>query len=169
LTDLVSKLAAYAPNLIAAAALIVGGLVAARIGRGAVAKTATLMRLEHQADTLAAFSYALIITIAMVMALEQIGIEGRVLELVLAVTLGSVLAAAGLAFALGARSAVSNIVAARYVTQLCQMGQEIEIEGIRGTVAALTATAVIIDTDKGSVIVPAARFHDSLPVLLKDS
>lgn len=169
LTELFGKLAAYAPNIVAAAALVIGGLAAARLGRGTVANAATLMRLEHQAEILAGVSHALILTIAMVMALEQLGIQGRVLELVLAVTLGSALAAAGLAFALGSRSAVANIVAARYVTQLCQVGQEIEIEGIRGTIVQLTSTAVLIETEEGQVVVPAARFHESYPLLVKAS
>lgn len=169
LTDLFGKLATYTPNIIAAAALVVGGLVMARLGRGVVAKTATMMRLEHQAETLAGISHALILSIALVMALEQLGIRGQVLEFVLVVILGSILASAGLAFALGARSAVANIVAARYVAQLCQAGQEIEIDRIRGTIVQLTSTAVVIETEEGEVIVPAARFHESCPLLFKAS
>lgn len=169
LTDLFGKLATYAPNIIAATALVIGGLAAARLGRGMVARAATLMRLEHQSETLAGISQALIIAIAAVMALEQLGIQGRVLELVLAVTLGSVFAAAGLAFALGSRSAVANIVAARYVSQLCEVGQEIRIESIRGTIVQLTSTALVIETEEGQVVVPAARFHDSCPLLVRAS
>ena len=115
------------------------------------------------------FAHALVITIAAVMALEQLGLHGRVLELILAVTLGSVLAAAGLAFALGARTAVANIVAARYVTQLCQLGQEVRIDGVQGTVVEITSTAVIIESKEGRVIVPAARFHEGSPVLIEAS
>jgi hypothetical protein len=169
LTDLFGRLATYAPNIIAAVALVVGGLVIARLGRGVVAQAATLMRLEHQAEALAGIAHAVVVAIAVVMALEQLGIQGRVLEIVLAVTLGSVLAAVGLAFALGARSAVANIVAARYVAQLCQVGQEIEIDQIRGTVVQLTSTAVVVETVDGQVVVPAARFHEGCPTLLKAS
>ncbi len=84
-------------------------------------------------------------------------------------TVGSVLAAGGLAFALGARSAVANIVAARYVNQLCRPGQEVRIDEIRGTVVELTSTAVVIEMAEGRVIVPAARFHESSPVLIGTS
>ncbi len=169
LTDLFSRLAVYLPNIIAAVALVVGGFAVARIARGLVARGATVMRLEAQAEVLAGTAHALILAIAGVMALEQLGIQGRILELVLAVTLGSILAAGGLAFALGARSAVANIVAARYVAQVCRVGQEIEIEGIRGSIVQMTSTAVIVESKEGRVMVPAARFHDSLAVLLKAS
>lgn len=169
LTDLLGRLAAYLPNLVAAAALVIGGLAVARLARSAVSKATIVMRLEQQAEALAGLSYALVITIAVVMALEQLGLQGRVLELILAVTVGSVLAAGGLAFALGARSAVANIIAARYVTQLCRPGQEIRIDDIRGTVVDLTSTAVVIETTEGRVIVPAARFHESSPVLIGTS
>jgi uncharacterized protein YacL len=169
LTNLLGRLAAYLPNIVAAAALIVGGLAAARLARGAALRAAGLMRLEQQAEALAGFAHALVITIATVMALEQLGLHGRVLELILAVTLGSVLAAAGLAFALGARTAVANIVAARYVTQLCRLGQEVRIDEVQGTVVEITSTAVIIESKEGRVIVPAARFHEGSPVLIEAS
>ena len=169
LTDLLGRLAAYLPKIVAAAALVIGGLAAARLARGAAVRAAGLMRLEQQAEVLGGFAHALVITIAGVMALEQLGLHGRVLELILAVTLGSILATGGLAFALGARGAVANIVAARYVTQLCRVGQEVRIDDIQGTVVELTSTAVIIESKEGRVIVPAARFHDSAPVLLEAS
>ena len=169
LTDLFGRLAAYLPNIVAATALIIGGLAAARLARGATARAAALMGLEQQANALAGFIHVLIITIAGVMAFEQLGLHGRVLELILAVTLGSVLAAAGLAFALGARTAVANIVAARYVTQLCHVGQEVRIDNVQGTVVAFTSTAVIIESKDGRVIVPAARFHENSPILLEES
>lgn len=111
----------------------------------------------------------MILTIAGVMALEQLGIQGRVMEMVLAVTLGTTLAAGGLAFALGARSAVANIVAARYVAQVCAVGQEIELDGIRGSIVELTSTAVIVKAAEGRVVIPAGRFHEGCPVLLEAS
>jgi hypothetical protein len=169
LTDLFGRLAAYLPNIVAATALIIGGLVAAQLARSAVARATVLLRIELQAEALKGFAYALVIAISVVMALEQLGLQGRVLELILAVTLGSVLAAGGLAFALGARAAVANIVAARYVTQLCQVGQEVRLDDLRGTVVEFTSTAVIIETEEGRVIVPAARFHEASPVLLEAS
>jgi len=169
LSDLFGRFAAYVPNIIAAAALIVGGLLAARLTRGSVFRAATLMRLEHQAESLAGLSQGIILAIAAVMALEQLGLQGRVLELILAITVGSVLAAVGLAFALGARTAVANIVAARYVTQLLRVGQEIRVDGVEGTVAQITSTAVVIASSEGRVIVPAARFHESCPVLIEGS
>jgi hypothetical protein len=169
LTNLFGRLAAYLPNIVAAAALVIGGLAAARLARGAAVRAAGLMGLEQQSEALAGFVHVLVITIAGVMALEQLGLHGRVLELMLAVTLGSVLAAAGLAFALGARTAVANIVAARYVTQLCHVGQEVRIDEVQGTVVEFTSTAVIIESKEGRVIVPAARFHESTPVLIEAS
>jgi uncharacterized protein YacL len=169
LTNLLGRLAAYLPNIVAAAALVIGGLAAARLARGAAVRTAGLMGLEKQSEALAGVAHVLVITIAGLMALEQLGLHGRVLELILAVTLGSVLAAAGLAFALGARTAVANIVAARYVTQLCRLGQEVRIDDVQGTVVEFTSTAVIIESKEGRVIVPAARFHEGSPVLIEAS
>lgn len=167
LTELFGRLAAYLPNIVAAIALIVGGLVVARLLRGPAVRAAAWLRLEHHADRLSAIVHTLTVAVATVMALEQLGVEGRVLEIILAITLGSIFAAGALAFALGARPAVSNIVAARYVSQLCRVGDTVSIDGHRGTVVQITATAVILQSDEGQTAVPAGRFHEGCPLIVQ--
>jgi small-conductance mechanosensitive channel len=105
---------------------------------------------------------------ALVIALEQLGVNGRVLELTLAVTVGSTLAAAALAFGLGARASVANIIAARYVAQLYRVGQRVRIDGLEGTVAQLTPTSVVVQTDDGRAAVPASRFQEVSSVLVSE-
>jgi small-conductance mechanosensitive channel len=89
-----------------------------------------------------------------------------VFELTLAVTVGSTLAAAALAFGLGARASVANIIAARYVAQFCRVGQAVRIDDVEGTVVQLTPTAVVVETPEGRAVVPAGRFHETSSVLL---
>jgi small-conductance mechanosensitive channel len=167
MTDLLGRVVAYLPNLLAAVVIAFGGFVAARIARAAVAKAAVAADITH-AGTLANAVNALILLMALVIALEQLGVNGRVLELTLAVAVGSSLAAAALAFGLGARASVANIVAARYVAQLYRIGQEVRIDGLEGTVVQLTPTAVVVQTAEGRAVVPAARFQEASSVLLSE-
>ncbi len=76
LTDLLGRLAAYLPNLVAAAALVIGGLAVARLARSAVSKATIVMRLEQQAEALAGLSYALVITIAVGDGARTTGVPG---------------------------------------------------------------------------------------------
>ncbi len=165
MTNLVGQVAAYLPNLLAAAVIFLAAVIAARIARAAVTKAARAAGIP-QATGIANVVHGTIFVIAVVIALEQLGIKGRVLELTVAVTVGSTLAAAALAFGLGARQSVANIISARYVAQFCRVGQAVRIDGIEGTVVQLTTTAVIVEAEEGRVVIPAAHFHDSLSVML---
>jgi hypothetical protein len=164
-TDLLGQMTAWAPNVFAAAVIAFGGLVGARISRAAVARACETAGIAQSA-AIANAVHAVVLVMVMVIAAEQLGIRGRVLELTLAVTIGATLAGAALAFGLGARASVANIIASRYVTEICRIGQTIRIDGVEGTVAQLTPTAVLVDTADGRVVVPAGRFHETCTLLL---
>jgi len=55
----------------------------------------------------------------------------------------------------------ANLIAARYVASLLQVGQEIRIDDVRGAVVELTPTSVVVETADGRATVPAARFHEA--------
>jgi hypothetical protein len=167
MTDLLGQVVAFLPNLLAGVIIAFGGLVGARIARSAVAKAAAAGGVTHS-DTIAGAAHAVILMMALVIALEQLGVNGRVLELTLAVSVGSTLGAAALAFGLGARSSVANIIAARHVAQLLRVGQEIRIDDLQGTVAQLTSTAIVVQTADGRAIIPANRFQEAWTVLLSE-
>ena len=84
-------------------------------------------------------------------------------------TVGSALAAVALAFGLGARASVANLIAAHYVARMVTVGQDLMIDDIRGTVIELTPTAVVLKTELGRVVVPAQRFHDTDSVTFIES
>lgn len=167
MTDLLGKLVAYAPNLLVAVLIVLGGLIAARLVRTAALSAAEAGAIA-QARGIATVAEILVIVLVVVIALEQLGVNGRVLELTVAITIGSALAAAALAFGLGARASVANLIAAHYVGHTLTVGQDLQIDDIRGTVIQLTPTAVVLKTDQGRVLVPAQRFHDTEAVVLFD-
>lgn len=165
MTDLFGRLAAFAPNLLGAFLISLGGLIAAPVVRSAAMRAAEAGGVP-QAQGIASVAEIAVIALASVIALGQLGVNGRVLELTIVVTVGSGLGAVALAFALGARASVANIIAAHYVARTFQIGQDLVIDDIRGTVLELTPTAVILRTRDGRVVVPAKRFHDTSTAIL---
>lgn len=159
-TELLGKTAAYMPKLLAASLIVLGGMICARIVRSGVLRAAEGGGIS-QANAIAVVAEFIVVILAAVVALEQLGVNGRVLELTVAVIVGSVLAAAALAFGLGARSSVENLIAAHYVARLIQVGDLVEIGDQRGRVVELTTTAVVLETPRGRVLVPAHQFHDA--------
>jgi small-conductance mechanosensitive channel len=166
-TDLLRQILVYAPRLLAALLLAVGGLIAARLVRAATLRAAESMGIA-QARGLAAASEAMVIVLMSVIVLEQLGVNGRVLELVVAIVAASVLIAGSLAFALGARDVVTNMIASHYVSRFVRVGQDIEVDGVRGTVIEVTSVSVVVRTGSGTAVVPARCLLGTTPVLFPD-
>lgn len=87
------------------------------------------------------------------------------------VSLASVVAAAllgglALAFGLGARTLVSNLIGARYLSDDYQVGERIHVGIYTGVVLEISAVAVVLDTDRGRVSIPAKVFSERPSILL---
>ena len=111
---------------------------------------------------------AAILVTALVLGISQIGIDVTLL-----VTLIAIVAAAGagsiaLAFALGARSFVSNLIGAHYLQQHYQPGQQARMGDVEGVIVELTPVSVVLATDAGRIIVPAKVFSDQVTAVLTE-
>lgn len=166
-TDFLAKVAAYTPNLMAAAVIVLAGLVSARVARSAALRAAAGAGIS-QAAGLAAMAEGVVLVLAAVIAVEQLGVNARVLELTVGLMVGSALAAIALAFGLGAKGLVANLIAAHYVGRLVQVGQKLRIDDVTGTVVQITPTAVVVEAREGRVIMPAQRFHSTDTTLLHE-
>jgi small-conductance mechanosensitive channel len=107
-----------------------------------------------------------VLLVAVVVALDQIGIDAQLLVILVTVVIGAAVASAGLAFGIGANTAVSNIVAAYYASQTYRVGQVVRIGDTEGEIIQLTPTAVVLSTQRGQVLVPAKRFNEEVSLLI---
>jgi small-conductance mechanosensitive channel len=110
-----------------------------------------------------------LLVLAILIGLEQIGVHGQLVVVLLASIIGVLLGGAALAFGLGARNAVSNIVASYYVGQTYRVGQTVRVAGFQGRIARTTPTSVVLDTTDGQVQVPARIFTDEPVVLVTET
>jgi hypothetical protein len=129
MTDLLGRFVAYLLNVLAAALVMLAGIIAGRVARAAGARAARAAGVA-QSEAVAGLAHGTVVVVAVVIAIEQLGFSGRALELVVALVIGSGLLAAALAFGLGARGTVSNMVAGHYVGQLLRVGQAIRIDEV---------------------------------------
>lgn len=167
-TASLSRVATYLPNVLAALVIIFTGLILGKVIASAVTRAVGASGMAFGA-LIANTARGTVILVASVVAIEQVGIKADVLIVFVAVVTGTVLAGAGLAFGLGARTAVSNIIASHYVAQAYQVGQRIRINGIEGTILETTPTAVYVSTGEGRVLVPSRLFGEGSSVLLTES
>jgi small-conductance mechanosensitive channel len=80
--------------------------------------------------------------------------------------IGAIIGAAALAFGLGSRTAVSNIIAAHYLRQIYRVGHTVKVGNVHGKILEITPTAVIIEESDGRVLVPAKEFSEGISVLI---
>jgi small-conductance mechanosensitive channel len=108
---------------------------------------------------------ALLLGTALV-AIEQLGIDISFLKATLLILLGGLLAGAALAFGIGGRDLVANILSAHYVHRLYQVGQVVRVDGVEGRIVRITETSVILECAEGDVAIPARTFSDSRSTLI---
>jgi small-conductance mechanosensitive channel len=167
-TSSLSQFASYLPNVLAAIVIFFVGLLIGNLARGAVASAAATAHLTYGA-ALGRMAYITILAMATVVALQQLGVNGEILVVIFAIVVGSVLAAGGLAFGLGARTAVSNLIGSHYVSQFYQVGQTVRIDGTEGRILDTTPTAVVLETAAGRLLIPARRFSEQSSLLMTEA
>jgi hypothetical protein len=167
LTDSLNQLVYYLPNAVAAILVVLAGVIGGAFARSAVARSAAAAAVPRS-DVVARAVQVTVVTIALVVALEQVGVSGRLLVILVAIVVGTMFAGAAMAFGLGARTTVSNIVASYYVVQSYRIGQRIRIGGADGRIIRTTPTAVVLDTSEGQVTIPAHRFAEEPSMLLPE-
>ena len=80
------------------------------------------------------------------------------LTTVVLIVLAAVFTGGALAFGLGGRAWVANVLSAHYVGRLYQVGQTIRVGRVEGKILRFTDTAVILESRDGETAVPASEF-----------
>lgn len=149
LTDLVG----YIPNVIAAVLILVFGAYIARLVRDAV--TAGMLKANLAfGQTVGIVAQVALIVFVVLVALGQLGINVAILMSNATILVAGVMLALALAFGLGMRDIVGNLVAAYYVGQLVKVGDTLQVAGHIGQVSALRHTSVVLKTTDGYALVP---------------
>ena len=123
---LLSGFAALLPRVLVGLIILFGSILPGHAAYAAVNRAAAAAGLP-QAGLLARSVQLILIFLGIVTAADQIGIQSTLLTVVVATALGAVLGGATLAFGLGSRTAVSNIVAVFYLLKTYRVGQVVRI------------------------------------------
>jgi small-conductance mechanosensitive channel len=164
-TAWLSGVATFLPRVAVAILIVALGTVAARVTRHLVTSTAGAANVTSAERLGRVTELALLLGTALV-AIEQLGIEISFLKATLLILMGGLLTGAALAFGLGGRDLVANILSAHYVQRLYQVGQVVQIDGVEGRIVRIAETSVILECPEGDVSIPARRFADLRSTLI---
>ena len=157
LTNWIGEVVGYVPSILMALVIVFGGFWAG--GAVGALVTKSLSRVSHgaMAGRIAQYTIA---AVSIVVGIAQLGVDLSFLTTIVAIVVACLLLAGSLAFGLGARTVVGNILAAHYLEKIYRVGHEVEVEGSRGTIVSITDTFVLLETAEGRVAVPAKTFLD---------
>ncbi|MCP5372580.1 MAG: mechanosensitive ion channel [Hyphomicrobiales bacterium] len=161
------RIIAYVPNIVVAALIMAVGVALGNTARETVAAALKTGSAQQQALLPGAAKVLVVVTTG-VIAVGQIGIDSTVLVTVLTATVAAVLGAGALAFGLGARTLVSNLIGAQDMRRACTTGQVVRIASVEGRVVQCGQTFAVLETAAGRVTVPARLFSEEPSVLVEE-
>lgn len=164
-SDWLARLAGFLPAILAGGLIIVLGL-AASILLGQLAAAAAAPAGATRSHMLGRFVQLSVFAVAIVLGIGQTGLDMTLPIALIVVISASVGGALTLAFALGARDLVRDLIGAHGLQQQCELHQRVRVDDIEGEIVSLTATGVVLATDEGRVLVPGHVFHERAILVL---
>lgn len=150
-------LALYVPKVLAAALVLLSGVLLAQLLNTLVNGAAEGVGLEYAAG-LGRLTQGLVIVISISVAIGQLDVKAELLNYVIAIVLASMGLAVALAIGLGSRELVGQILAGIYVRELYPSGQHVQLDEIEGKVELVGTVKTLIRTSEGTdVFVPNRR------------
>ncbi len=166
-TTWLSGVAVYLPKALVAVLIGAVGVIGGLIVRDIVS-SAALSAGIHYGDTLGKLAYYAILIVTLFVGIQQVGIQIQFLTLLATILLSGVFLGFAIAFGLGARTAVSNILASHYLQRVYREGHRVRIGGLEGTITQITSVSVILETPEGRASVPAKQFDEMTSLLVEE-
>jgi small-conductance mechanosensitive channel len=158
-SSLLTSVTAYLPRLLAGLLILFIGLWFAEVTRAVLSRTSKKIGIE-QNEVLGRLGQILVLLIVFSVAAGQIGIDNTLLVALVAILFGVTFGAIALAFSLGARTTIANLLAAQSIAQTYSPGDIIRIDDIEGKILRITRTSLILETHEGQTLIPAKRFSE---------
>ncbi len=161
-----NKLVDHLPNILSGALIICAGVIFGNLAYQVISST-TLNMSVSQRMILARSAQFFTLVMLILIGVDQIGVDITAVITILAVVVGAVLGGLAIAFGIGARRLVSNLLGVRYLNRNYQIGERIKIDEFEGTILEIASVSVVLDADQGRVTIPARLFSEQPSILVK--
>jgi hypothetical protein len=151
----------YLPGIITGMVVILGGFLLSNLAKSAIISTAQRAGIQKSLVMAKVVQIAIIFS-AIIIGVEQIGLNIGFLSNIIVAVITLSLAGFVLAFSLGARTLVANIIAAQYVRRHCEPGDYMTIADTEGEVIEISQASIVLETETGKSVIPAKFFHEQV-------
>ncbi len=148
----------YLPTFVAGGIILVAGTLFSLLVRDVTITTADSAGIP-QARLFGALAQGSTLVTTLVIGLDQIGIDVSFLASLIEIAVGALLGSLALAFGIGGRTFIGNLIGAHWVQKQYQPGQRIRVGQYEGVIVEFTPTAVVLATHDGRAMIPASRFE----------
>jgi small-conductance mechanosensitive channel len=166
-TAWMSGVADYLPKILAAIVIGIAGIICGIVIRDIIVTAAASAKIIY-GTILGKLAQTTIILVTILIAIEQVGIDVTILTSVITIIIGALLFGAALAFGMGARTSVSNILASFYLNKTYKVGDMVMIGDKKGRIVHITPVAVIMDSPEGQIYIPAKEFSEDASILMNE-
>ena len=164
-TDWLARLVGYLPTLAAGVLIVVAGYLLSRFLADLVLAASPRIDTAQRA-LLAKVVQVTVLTGAILVGADQIGIRITFLAIFAAAIGGVVAGGVALAVGLGARDYIANLIGAHHLRQAFAVGQTIRTGDHQGRILEITATTVVLETAEGRLTLPARVYNDQAILVL---
>ena len=153
----ISKLIGYLPNLLIAIIFFVVGTYIASFVRDIIKGATSSLGISTGKLISTVVFYLLFIIVALT-ALDQAGVDTTIITSNLLMILGAILAAAAISYGFASKDVLANILASFFSRRTFTVGQTIEVNGTRGKIISVNNISVTIQNGKDEkVVIPSHR------------
>lgn len=167
ITEWLRSVLAYLPTLMFGMVIIVAGHLISLLVRDLLLEGLATAQVE-QRELVARLAQAGTFLTAVIIGVHQVGLDISFVTQIIAVALGVVLIGFSLAFGLGARGLVANLIGTHYLRRQFQPGVRVRLGEVQGEILEITPTSVVVETDEGRAHVPSRLFGEQVSVLVTE-
>ncbi len=158
------EIVGYLPHLMGGAFIILAGYMVSAAIRDLASTTLSSMGIGQSELIGAAIQWATFLT-AIIVGIEQIGVDVTFLIVIIAIVIGSLLGGIALAFGLGAKPLATNLIGTHYLQQQYSPGQFLIIGDQEGQVLEYSPTGIVLETEEGRSTLPGeVYFYEKITV-----
>ncbi len=153
ITDMVSSLVNFIPKLIAAAIMLQVGVLLADTLREAVVSICKSFKIES-GRLLSMIVFTFFITVTIISALGQAGINTELLESSFNLIIGGIIFAFAAGYGFASRDLMANILSSFYTKNKYKEGQTIQIDEVKGEILKIDSLSLTLRTGDTTTVIP---------------
>ncbi|NRT13815.1 hypothetical protein HNP99_000140 [Flavobacterium sp. 28A] len=156
----ISNLLRYLPRLFSAIALLMIGIYIANFVRKTIHGLFTSLNMSgaKMISSIVFYGIAILVTIT---ALNQAGVDTTIVTNNITIILGAFLLTFALAFGLGSKDVITNLLFTFYARKNYTVGEHIKVNGNEGEIIAIDNISLTLKTASGKVIIPILQIIES--------